>query len=455
MANTNSAKLSLKLRLIISALVILTAFITLTGITLDRAYYSSSMKAVEEYINSQVFVLMAAAEPEANGDISMSSSLLETKFSLPSSGLYAYIMNNDKVVWKSLSTIGISTPDPVSLLQNEKQLEHIEVNHQEKFLTYAHGVLWKVGKASHHLTFNIQLDLDTFSTQVATFRQNLWGWLIGMASLLLVSLSLLLYWGLLPLRRVAREIKAVESGAQQNLGSDYPQEINILTENINKFIEHEHQRQSRYKNALGDLAHSLKTPLAVIRSQLDKNKVHLDAETAAQLDEQVSNINNIIQYQLQRAATVGQQQLVASIQIKPLLDKILNVLDKVHADKALNSSNLIDENLTIKMNTDDAMEVFGNLLENAYKWARSEIVCRANISKQHIELVIEDDGKGILPEQRQEILKRGVRMDSQTPGHGIGLAIVQDILSAYGYSLDIATSVKNGARFSVVIKGQA
>ncbi len=446
------SRLSLKLRLIISALVILTAFIALTGIALDRAYYSSSKQAVEEYVSSQVYVLMAATEADRKGEISMAPSVLETKFSLPSSGLYAYITNKNKTIWKSLSTIGINTPKPGHLAKNEKITKDVILNDGTEFMTYAHGVQWKVGKHSLDLTFNVQLDLDTFTNQLYTFRQNLWGGLVGMSVLLIIALSLLLYWGLLPLRRVAIEINAVETGNQQKLAGEYPAEIHVLTENINKLIEHEQQRRSRYKNALGDLAHSLKTPLAIMRSALDKNRDSLDKESGLQFDEQISTISNIIQYQLQRAATVGQHQLIEQTKIKPLLDKIISALNKVYAEKNISFTNKIAENLKIKINADDAMEVFGNLIENACKWTRSEITCTSEIHPTQIKIHIQDNGPGIKDEQKQEILKRGVRMDSQTPGHGIGLAIVQDILAAYDYELEISQRNTGGACFTLIIK---
>jgi len=449
MRRTNT--LSLKLRLVISALLILAAFIALTGIALDRAYYTSSKAAVEEYLATQVYILMAATEVDDKADISMSSSLLETKFSLPSSGLYAQIMNGEQVVWKSLSTIGISTPDPVQLAKGEQNIYEISSGDATHFLMKAYGVNWQVADKDIQLTFNVQLDLNTFRNQLQTFRTSLWGGLVSMAVLLLISFTALLYWGLLPLKRVANELKRVQSGSQQTILGQYPGEINILTDNINQLIEHEHQRQSRYKNSLGDLAHSLKTPLAVIRANIETNKTKLDDEAVAKLDENVSNINNIIQYQLQRAATVGKQHLAEIIKIKPVIHTLLNALKKVNIDKNISCENTIDASIIIKMNKNDALEVFGNLLENAFKWSQKNIICAAEETETHIKIHIQDDGEGIKPEQRQTILKRGVRMDSNTPGHGIGLAIVQDILSAYTYQLEISRGELQGAKFTVIV----
>lgn len=442
--------LSLKLRLIFSALIILAAFIALTGIALDRAYYTSSKTAIEEYLATQIYILMAATELDDKADINMSLSLLETKFSLPSSGLYAYIMDGEKIAWKSLSTIGINTPQPVNLTKGEQLINEITSGDGTEFITKAYGVDWQINNKNIHLTFNVQLDMNTFANQLQSFRTSLWGGLVSMAVLLLLSFTALLVWGLLPLKRVANEIKRVKSGTQQNIIGHYPDEVNILTDNINQLIEHEHQRQSRYKNSLGDLAHSLKTPLAVIRANIDNNKNNIGKDAAEQLDENVSQINNIIQYQLQRAATIGNQQLAESIKINTVIDKLLTALNKVHADKAISCTNSISDNIRIKMNTDDAMEVFGNLMENAFKWAHSRITCSAEETQQGIKIHIEDDGHGIKTEQQQEILKRGVRMDSNTPGHGIGLAIVQDILSAYAYRLEIGKNNMNGARFTIM-----
>jgi len=440
--------MSIKLRLIISSLFILLFFIIGTGYTLDKAFYKANKTAMQEQLTTHLYLLLAATEIDKNKKINMAASLLESKFSLPSSGLYAYITDsNNKILWSSLSTIGINTPQPVNLEKGKQQLLQTHQNETD-FYTIGYGVNWLAGNHNIHITFNVQSDLSNFNQQIFDYRTTLWSWLAGMALLLLIAFSLVLYWGLAPLRKVEDEVKAIENGQQQTIEGRYPPEINVLTQSINQLIEHAHTRQNRYKNALGDLAHSLKTPLAVIRSITERLSQN---ESTQQLDEHISKIDATIQYQLQRATSEGQSLSQAFVTLKPTIERIIATLNKVYIDKNINVENLIDSSDTIPMGEDDALELFGNLLENAYKWSASDIAISITTQKNKQIICIEDNGPGIAAHSRQKILERGFRADSSTPGHGIGLAIVQDILAMYHSELQISQSALGGAQICFTI----
>lgn len=435
--------MSIKLRLIISSLFILVFFIIGTGYTLDKAFYIAHKTALQEQLKTHLYLLLAATEIDNNKQINMGVSLLESKFSLPSSGLYAYITDNkNKVLWRSLSTIAIRTPKPLSLEKGKQQLDQIQ-KYDTEFYTIAYGVNWLAGNNNIHITFNVQADLSNFNQQILDYRTTLWSWLAGMAVLLLLAFSAVLYWGLAPLRKVEDEVKAIESGRQHSIEGRYPSEIQVLTKSINQLIEHAHTRQNRYKNALGDLAHSLKTPLAVIRSITER--LHQD-ESTQQLDEHISKIDATIQYQLQRATSEGQSLSQTSVTLKPTIERIIATLNKVYIDKDINIKNHLSPADTIPMAEDDALELFGNLLENAYKWSAADITISITTQKTKQIICIEDNGPGIAAHSRQKILERGFRADSTTPGHGIGLAIVQDILAMYHSELEISQSDLGGAR---------
>jgi len=439
--------MTLKLRLIISSLLILLFFIVVTGYTLDKAFYTANKIALQEQLTTQLYLLMAATEISRNEDVNMAASLLESKFSLPSSGLYAYIThNNNKVLWKSLSTIGIASPPPITLEKGKQQFNQLQFDNTE-YYNLSYGVNWLAGDNNMHITFNIQNDLSTFNEQISNYRTTLWSWLAGMAILLLIALSVLLYWGLLPLRKVMNEVNAIENGNQKTITGHYPPEIQVLTKSINELIEHAQSRQNRYKNALGDLAHSLKTPLAVIRGIIEKreaNELSQD-DLMGQLDEHISKIDSNIQYHLQRATTSG-KSLSQKIILKPIIERIISTLNKVYHEKNVRIKNNITESQTIHINEDDALELFGNLLENAYKWCANEVHINLHHKKDQTTISIEDDGAGIDENNRQKIMQRGFRADSSTPGHGIGLAIVQDILAMYHSELEISQSELGGAK---------
>ena len=435
--------MSLKLRLIISSLLILVFFIVVTGYTLDKAFYRANKSSLQEQLTTQLYLLMAATEIDKKNNINMAASLLESKFSLPSSGLYAYITDaNNNILWKSLSTIGVKTPPPVTQKKGTQVFSEARLNNTD-YHTLSYGVNWLAGDSNIAITFNIQADLSGFNKQILDFRTTLWSWLAGMAVLLLIALSLLLYWGLLPLKQVVKEVNEIEAGKQDKINGHYPPEIQVLSKSINQLIEHARSRQNRYKNALGDLAHSLKTPLAVIRSTIDSLSKDDITQT---LDEHISKIDNTIQYQLQRASSSGKALNQSALELLPTIKRIHSTLNKVYQEKNVSFLNNVNLGQTITLGEDDALELFGNLLENAYKWCQSTV--EINIQQQNNKSIIciEDDGPGISADNKKKILERGYRADSSTPGHGIGLAIVQDILSMYQSELHIAESPLGGAK---------
>jgi two-component system sensor histidine kinase PhoQ len=267
-----------------------------------------------------------------------------------------------------------------------------------------------------------------------------------MAVLLLLALALLLIWGLRPLRLAASEVSAIESGQQRRLNRQYPKDLQQLTGNINTLLAHEQGQQKRYRDALADLAHSLKTPLAILRSQEKRTDPKI-------MDDQISRMDDIIQYQLQRAANAGRSAMTAPTPIKPTIERLIGSLNKVHHNKEVKLIQKIDSDPMFRGDPEDLMELLGNLLDNAYKWCQRTIVLEATNTNNQLQIIIEDDGPGISDEQKDLILQRGIRADETTPGHGIGLAMVGDIINAYEGKLEISSGELGGARIVVTLPG--
>ncbi len=436
--------MSLNQRIILSATLLLFVFITLTAAALDRAFYDSTESALRDRLTSQLYALMAAAEVD-NSQVIMPSDELDALLGLPSSGVYAFISDGGKsALWQSSSVLGASPPMPVSLLSGER--EFIKSSHNEReFFTLAYGVNWSTERGSLPLTFNIINDMESFHKQIQQYRTTLWGWLLAMAILLLISQAWILRWGLSPLRKVGRELNRIESGEQQRIEDDYPQEIRRLTENINQLLAQEREQKSRYRNALGDLAHSLKTPLAVLQSGLD-NKPESEP-----LQQQIGRMNSIVEYQLQRAATAGSTSPGTAINIEAILQRMLESLQKVYQDKNINLDLHLTPGLSFKGDEGDLMELLGNLLDNAFKWARQEIRVSSEIVNDRLSIRIMDDGPGIKSDQAASLLQRGVRADQSVAGHGIGLSIVCNIIDAYKGELHINKSPLGGAEMQILL----
>lgn len=438
--------MSLNQRIILSATLVLVIFITLTAAALDRAFVDSSESALRDRLTSQLYALMAAAEIDNTGVI-MPSSELDALLGLPSSGVYAYITDQTgQIMWRSSSVLGVKPPQPVVLTSGEKSFSKIRVDKYD-YYSFAYGVNWATDTDAIAITFNITTDLVSFDRQISEYRITLWGWLVVMAMLLLVSQALILRWGLSPLRRVAKELNSIENGEQEQIQKNYPREIERLTSNINTLLQQERDQKTRYRNALGDLAHSLKTPLAVIQSGLSgSTDKHSDG-----MQQQITSMNAIVEYQLQRAATAGSASIGKSVNVSSVIDRMLESLDKVYRDKSIKVNVVVDKSLLFKGDEGDLMELLGNLLDNAYKWTRHHIDVLAEQQGNKLLLKISDDGPGIEAEDVATILQRGARADQLIAGHGIGLSIVANIVEAYQGNLLIEKSQDGGAQVSVVL----
>lgn len=434
--------ISLTSRVTLAGALVLATFIALTALALEQAFEQSARSSMRERLFAQLYLVMAAAELSDSGILMMPGHLGEPRLELPGSGLYARITSdNGETLWHSPSALGLSLPARPSDATENEYFSRLRFQKNDYFLATL-GVEWETLSSSVPLSFSVMENSESFQQQMQRYRHTLWGWLGAMAVLALLALLAALVWGLRPLRTVATEVQAIESGAQEGLIRDYPKELKRLTDNINALLHHEHAQQSRYKNALGDLAHSLKTPLAVLRGLGDSVGEH-----SPSLHEQVDRMDNIVQYQLQRASTAGRSALISATPLQPPLERLLATLQKVYRDKRVTVVTDLDEGVAFRGDEGDLMELLGNLLDNAFKWASSTVRISAMREGSTLHLSVEDNGPGIEPAQVEQVLQRGVRLDEATPGHGIGLPMVRDIVEAYGGELKIERSELGGAAF--------
>jgi two-component system sensor histidine kinase PhoQ len=437
--------LSIRVRLGLGAAIVLAAFLAVAGLALEHAFAESVSEARFARLRTSVYVLLAAAELDEDGGLTMPTDLVEPRFTLPHSGLYANVANpKQNEEWQSASTVGLNLPFAHGL--NPGQWQFIEkADGEHHYLSAAYGVRWAAGKRWRPLTFSVLEDATIFEAELTQFRRTLWLWLGGTGLLLLLGQTLLLRWGLRPLRRVAREIERVEDGEQSAVEGVYPTELAGLTNNLNTLIEQERARQVRYKDALGDLAHSLKTPLAVLRGALAKPD-----ELAPAVEEQVARMDRIVQHQLGRAAASGAARFAPPLLLLDVFQRITASLRKVYADKGLVITVDCPADLSWRIDEGDAFEVFGNLLDNAAKWAKTQVLITALQRGRTLHVVVEDDGPGF--SDPAAALQRGVRLDEQVPGHGIGLTVVADIVAAHGGQIDIDRGEWRGGRVRVRLR---
>jgi two-component system sensor histidine kinase PhoQ len=432
---------SLAARIGWSAALLLTIFVALTVLALERAFADSAGAAMRERLFARLYLVMAATEVEPGGLVQLPPTLGEPRLNLPDSGLYARIDRpGGAPAWRSPSALGVPLPEPVEA--PGERFGRVALAGEDYFVA-ALRIDWETADGSVPLIYSVIEHPAAYAEQMARYRHSLWGALGVMALLLLLTLTATLAWGLRPLRQVATELRAIESGDQPMLCGAYPREISRLSDNINTLLHHERAQQARYRNALADLAHSLKTPLAVLRGM---EWVGEDSQT---LEEQVARMDNIVQYQLQRAATAGRSTLAGPLAVAPVAERLLASLQKVYRDKGLRLERTLDPQAAFRGDEGDLMELLGNLLDNACKWAAHGVWLTASREGRTLLLGVEDDGPGIEPGQAGRVLGRGVRLDENTPGHGIGLPMVRDIVEAYDGHLEIGRSGHGGARILI------
>jgi len=285
-------------------------------------------------------------------------------------------------------------------------------------------------------------DKSEFDHEIAVFARTLWAWLGGAGALLLLAQLLLLRWAMAPLRLVAREIARIEGGQQAAIEGSYPTELTGLTENLNTLIQQERVRQTRYKEALSYLAHSLKTPLAVLRNALAE-----PAQLPATVRDQVGRMDDIVQHQLGRAAAGGATRFTPAIPLAPVLHRIRDALAKVYADKGLRFDIDCPASLRWRIDEGDLFEMMGNVLDNAAKWAKQQVQVRVARESGRLAIHVDDDGPGFT--DTESVLQIHVRADERVPGHGVGLAVVNDLVASHHGTLKLERGPLGGARVRI------
>lgn len=436
---------SIHSRILFSALIILVLFMGLTGIVLDKAFRTNINHLQQENLRTQIYSLLAAAEVDDNGKLQLPEDMPEPRLNIPESSLHARVSaENNTISWQSKSMLNIKLPYNSEGKLGEFLFSNAEFNGRNYTLVNF-KTQWLTENSENTYIFQLAENNKVLRTQVTVFRKNLWGWLAGVSALLIIIQTLILRWGLKPLRYVADDLVEIENGNKNRLATDYPKEITPLTQNLNQLLDSSQNQLSRYRDALGNMAHSLKTPIAVLQGIFNSSESK-DKNTAL---EQLQTINAIVEYQLQRAATVGRQQFSEAIPLRPVTEKIINTLDKVYKDKNITTQINITDSLKIKMDEGDLFELLGNLIENAYKWCDSQVLITSTSNNGQFQITIEDDGPGISKEKRELILLRGKRADQSTPGHGLGLAMVNDMLTLYSATMQITQSTLAGAKIII------
>jgi two-component system sensor histidine kinase PhoQ len=452
---------SVSRRLLIAVAVPLVLFFALTIWVLDAVFRQLQSVSLRELLSEQVVGLVTAVDLNRDGGIVVNLLDPESRLDIPGSGLYAAVRDqNGKLLWSSPSLASTGLELGMRLPVGGVDFRTLRSADGTAVAELSRGLQWDYAAgASKTLVFTAADSTEPQRRQLTRFRQQMAGWFGGLVLALLATMAWMMRRALAPVRRLEREIAAVETGEAQGLGGDYPRELAGVTRGLNALLESERNRIARYRDTLGNLAHSLKTPLAVIRASLGSEELAPAPRSA--LQHEIDRIAQIVDHQLKRAAAGGGTTLgQASVPLLPLLTELRATLLKVHSQKDLRIDLELRAVAGFVGDSGDILELLGNLLDNACKWCRSRVAVTVRLDpqrdpRQRLGIVVEDDGSGIAPADRARVLERGVRADEQVPGHGLGLAMVRETVALYGGQLCIdASPALGGARVALWLPGR-
>ena len=442
---------SLRARLLAATAVLLLAFTVLTGLALQTAVRERADQAEHDRLQGLSYALLGSADITADGAFNLAPRVLpESDLTRPESGLYAAVLNGQgQMIWHSPSLLGdIDIPDLPAVGQWQQM--RVTGPSDAELISLSFGFRWVTENGDdYRYTLVVAENASAFVKQMTRFRSVLWTLLsLSAISLLIVEL-LILRWGLAPLRRLARNLADLESDRDRRLEGHYPDEIQPLVSNLNTMLANDQARLTRYRNALGDLAHSLKTPMAILRGMAEDKS--LSAATRDPLRTQLARMNDILDYQLQKAAAAGKRTLARPLGLRPIAERLGRALTKVYAEQNTSFDIAIRNELRAPLDEGDITELLGTLMDNAAKYGRSHVIVDARIIDRALVLWVDDNGKGFGDSAPHRLLERGVRADSAHEGQGLGLAVAAEIVRSYNGTIELGSADTGGARVIVRI----
>lgn len=476
---------SLKGRLLLASLLVLPLVCASFAWSLNKSFYANLLQNQERQMTLQAYALMASAELSESG-LHLPQYLNDDRLNQTSSGASAFVFSGktQRLLWQSTSALRATTlPDAQAMPLGQAIFERLvdQAGPELDVFRLSYLVEWEDERGGALPFVFVLTDAATaLETQAEDYRRTLYVWLALITALLLVFQLLVLWWGLKPLDQVISDLWQVQNGQREHLAGAYPRELKALTNSINDLIKHEQRQRDKHRNALADLAHSLKNPVAIIQAALPqlRQQKQGSAPRLGQADEQASSntlalkdvneqcqrIDDIVSYQLRRAVGQGSTPFMQSIKLAPLLEKIASAMRKVYQHKGITLTLDVPADITLKGDEGDVMELFGNLIDNACKYGKQQVsvliktaaikgassATQKPTSEQNsLLIVIEDDGPGISEALQTQLSQRGRRADTSEPGQGIGLAVVADIVEHYHGHLAMHESDMGGLQIQL------
>jgi len=443
---------SLAARLIAAALIWTVVGLVLGGYVLSRAFSSAVEDSFDTTLQIDLDGLIAAAEPDPNGEVVLEDRLLNHQFARAYSGLYWQIMPLEKGgqgVQISHSLLDRTIRFTASGSSGATTWGTADGPEDQKLRVLAQHVEFPIASTarkddSRSYVFLVAGDLAEVRSEIADFNGTLiWAFTLLGAGLIF-AIFLQVRVGLLPLRRVRESLARIRDGKARRLEGRFPAEIAPLAGELNSLIQHSEEVVGRARTHVSNLAHFLKTPLTVLSSEAEAQPGPL----ADQVKRQVDSMRRQVDHYLARGRAAGALDVLGNrTKVRPALDDLARVLRRIHAERGIDIVLDCKQGLYFRGERQDLEEMAGNLIDNACKWAAKRVFVSAAAEQgARLRLTVEDDGPGLKPEDRERVLERGERLDESVPGSGLGLSIVEDIAKLYGGHLTLGASALGGLK---------
>lgn len=436
---------SLALRLLFSSIVWSILALIVAGVLLSGLYQQSVERGFDQRLNVYLKILVAA-QAEAEDPMRMEPpTLTEPNFDLVLSGWYWEVKKQTgEVVIASRSLFAERLP--------EITMKELKPNEEGIASFYAQG---PAGNTLRIVARDISMEGENpvliavagnatdIEKNVAQFRQRVFLTLAALGFLLAISTFIQVKWGLRPLSRITNGLNDIREGRSEDLRGSFPKEIDPLVAELNALIGFNKKVVERARTHVGNLAHALKTPISVLRNEARDYDTALSEKVIEQTDAMQSQVN----YHLDRAQIIARSGMLSTAHpVKPVVEGLGRAMSKIYRDKNVRLTINIANDMKFSGEREDLEQVLGNLMDNACKWSKDEVSISVSGDKSTLIFDVEDNGPGLSNEQQKRAMKRGERLDEHTPGSGLGLSIVRDLMNAYDGTFKMGRSRLGGLK---------
>jgi signal transduction histidine kinase len=451
---------SLALRLFVSATAWAVVILLITGVVLSSIYRQAVERAFDRRLDVYLRTLVAdVASPEEAGD-KFPQSIGEPLFELPLSGWYWQVTRldpdkHDMRASRSLWDAGLPHLQDrgVPAGPDGTRLGYVSGPEDQRLRLVERNI--DLGDDGHYLVA-VAGDAAEITDETRSFDQALIITFSILAAVLLLTTMFQVRFGLAPLKRITDSLTAIRSGSAEHLTGQFPEEIAPLARETNALIDANREIVERARTHVGNLAHALKTPLSVIVNEAGARPGDAFADKVLQ---QADIMRDQVARHLERARLAAHLTVVGSItDAAPVVTALARTMEKIHHDRGVAIEVRADETARFRGERPDLEEMIGNLVDNACKWAAArvaiEVVCERPDppgADPVLRVVVDDDGRGLSPSEREQVAQRGRKLDETKPGSGLGLSIVVELAGLYGGELKLGTAPLGGLRAELVL----